>query len=334
MPSAESPARGARDGLDGGQRLDTKGVDVRPATQLGPVAQLQWVDVEVLVVDISYQRDADGRNSLRRIGKIAERFDWRKFAPVVVSPVIGGLYAIVDGQHRTRAAMVCGIGKVPCAIDQADAVGQAEAFEAINNQVTSVSSQQIFRARIAAGDAEALRIKALADEAGVVIMTSHKSATQARPEETMALGAITRAIAFHGEVTTRIALTRLRRASTDGHRALVASNTTALIDALSERPDLGRATDLEARSSRVDYARLRSESIRLAVVDPSQRQTLHLRDLMIRALAGPEVGEDSKLGPGRRTMSRRGRGVSLIRSSTSGPPSTGCAGSPASHHRV
>ena len=36
--------------------------------------------------------------------RIAEQFDWRLFAPVIVAPIEGGLFAVIDGQHRTHAA--------------------------------------------------------------------------------------------------------------------------------------------------------------------------------------------------------------------------------------
>ena len=90
------------------------------------------------------------------------------------------------------------------------------------------------------------------------------------------------------------ALRLLRLASTDGRRCVIANNVTALTDALAERPDVETAPDLLAISAAVDYGALRSEGMRLAVVDPSRRQTLHLRDLMIDALgrARPAVAAE------------------------------------------
>jgi ParB-like nuclease domain len=66
-----------------------------------------------LVVDVTYQREI-GRRGAVNVNQIAENFDWSKFAPVIVAPVEGGQFAIVDGQHRTAAAMLRGQEKVPC----------------------------------------------------------------------------------------------------------------------------------------------------------------------------------------------------------------------------
>src|ERR1700722_8255050 len=79
----------------------------------GPVPMLQWVEVGELVIDSSYQR-AIGRRGTINIKGIAENFDWSKFAPVIVAPVEGGKFAVVDGQHRTTAAMLRGVESVPC----------------------------------------------------------------------------------------------------------------------------------------------------------------------------------------------------------------------------
>jgi hypothetical protein len=79
---------------------------------------------------------------------IAENFDWSKFAPVIVAPVEAGRFAIVDGQHRTTAAVLRGQKTVPCQIVQADRAKQAEAFAAVNGNVTKTNAQQLFHARL------------------------------------------------------------------------------------------------------------------------------------------------------------------------------------------
>ena len=70
----------------------------------GPAPMLSWLPVEQFVVDDTYQREV-GKRGRSNVQHIAEHFDWSKFAPVIVAPVEGGLYAIVDGQHRTTAAI-------------------------------------------------------------------------------------------------------------------------------------------------------------------------------------------------------------------------------------
>ncbi|MEP9354897.1 ParB N-terminal domain-containing protein [Xanthobacter sp. KR7-65] len=69
--------------------------------------------VQKLVVDPEYQREMS-RRGVSNVRRISENFDWSKFAPVIVAPVEGGRFAVVDGQHRTTAAMLRGIESVPC----------------------------------------------------------------------------------------------------------------------------------------------------------------------------------------------------------------------------
>lgn len=139
-----------------------------PPASLGPAPQLTWLAIEQLVIDESYQRDVtnQGRKNVRAI---AENFSWTFFAPVIVSPIEGGKYAIIDGQHRTTAAALIGVKEVPCALVIADRVTQAKAFRAINGQVTKMHPLQIFQARLAEGDEAALRAVAMAGAAGVSI---------------------------------------------------------------------------------------------------------------------------------------------------------------------
>ncbi len=81
----------------------------------GPAPVLLWIEIQNFVVDTEYQREI-GKRGRQNIRLIAENFDWSKFAPIIVAPIEGGLYAIVDGQHRTTAAMIRGFEKVPCQI--------------------------------------------------------------------------------------------------------------------------------------------------------------------------------------------------------------------------
>lgn len=104
----------------------------------GPAPQLEWIKIEKLVVDGQYQRGISRRGAAN-IAQIAEHFDWSKFAPVIVAPLEGGQYAIVDGQHRTTAAMLREVPSVPCQIVQADRAKQAAAYAAVNGNVTKTT---------------------------------------------------------------------------------------------------------------------------------------------------------------------------------------------------
>jgi hypothetical protein len=81
------------------------------------------------------------------------------FTPVVVAPAGSSRYAIVDGQHRTTAALICGADRVPCAIIECNRGEQAAAFRAINGTVTALNTMQLHHAAIAAGDVKAKQIE-------------------------------------------------------------------------------------------------------------------------------------------------------------------------------
>ena len=132
----------------------------------GPAPFLEWIEIEKLVVDSAYQREI-GRRGTLNVCQIAENFDWSKFAPVIVAPIEGGQFAIVDGQHRTTAAILRAQKKVPCQVVQADRAKQAAAYAAVNGNVTETTAQQLYHAKVAARDPQALILADVCAAAGV-----------------------------------------------------------------------------------------------------------------------------------------------------------------------
>jgi hypothetical protein len=163
----------------------------------GAAPLLQWVAVERLVVDPAYQREI-GNTGRRNVAKIAAEFRWSRFSPVIVSPVAGGKLAIVDGQHRVTAAALRGFDQVPCQIIIADVAEQADAFRAINGAVTKMSAMQIHAAAVVAGEPAAVELDRACAVAQVTILRYPKGLETIRPGETMAVGALRRALADHG----------------------------------------------------------------------------------------------------------------------------------------
>lgn len=153
-------------------------------TSLGPLPEQRWIDIALLRVDETYQRPIAG-NGERNVRRIFKAFNWTMFAPVVVCPVEGGFYAVVDGQHRTTAALMCGVTQVPCLVIQADGPAQARAFHAINGNTTAMNASTLYRAKLAAGDPDALRIASIAQRANVRIHTSKPSWEGLKPRETL-----------------------------------------------------------------------------------------------------------------------------------------------------
>lgn len=160
-----------------------------PDASLGPAPEQRWLSVAMLVVDERYQRPITAAGGVN-IRRIARKFSWLNFAPVVVSPIAGGKYAIVDGQHRTTAAASIGIDSVPCLIIQADVAQQAAAFSALNAGMVRMHRLALYHAALAAGEAQAKAIDAAAREADVTIVRSPVVAHEMKPGQTMAVGAI------------------------------------------------------------------------------------------------------------------------------------------------
>ncbi|QIB34773.1 DUF6551 family protein [Ancylobacter pratisalsi] len=171
----------------------------------GPAPQLQWLDIDHLVVDPAYQRPIT-RAGRANIGKIAGEFRWSRFSPVIVSPVEGGRYAIIDGQHRVTAAAGIGIEAVPCQIVLATQGEQAESFTAINGATTRVTALALHRAAVAAGEPSAIAVAHVAARAGVKILAYPVATLDQELGQTMAVGAIAGVIARHGADVAVLAL--------------------------------------------------------------------------------------------------------------------------------
>lgn len=166
----------------------------RPVTiDPGPAPMLQWLRIEALVVDDSYQRELRPAN-WTAIRRIAARFKWSRFSPVFVAPVEGGRFAIIDGQHRTHAAAICGFAEVPCQIVQMSREEQAASFAAVNGLVTKVSNGQITKAALAAGEAWAIACHRAVADAGATLMLANNTTDNKKAGEVYALALIKRLV--------------------------------------------------------------------------------------------------------------------------------------------
>lgn len=162
----------------------------RPDT-VGPLCELKWLPIAALRVDPRYQRDISPKGR-RNVRSIAENFSWSRFATVVVAPLPDGLFAIVDGQHRTTAAAALGLAEVPCLVIAADAGEQARAFRAINAATTRVHPVQLHKAALAAGDREAGVVDDLCREAEIRILGYCIAGAQMKARETLSIEALYR----------------------------------------------------------------------------------------------------------------------------------------------
>lgn len=170
------------------RKIEFARIDPPEAIAPGSAPQLAWIEIEKLVVDDGYQRELTAHN-WRAIRKIAAQFHWSKFSPVFVAPIEGGLYAIIDGQHRTHAAAICGIVQVPCQIVQMTQGEQAAAFAAVNGLATKVTAGQIYKAALAAGEGWAVSLRQIAEDGGCRLMMSAGSSLTKKPGQIFGVAA-------------------------------------------------------------------------------------------------------------------------------------------------
>ncbi len=201
----------------------------------GPAPMMNWLEIHLLVVDDSYQR-AMGSLAWRHIIAIADNFDWSKFTPVIVAPVEGGFYAIIDGQHRTTAAFLHNIKKVPCCIVQADRAQQAAAFAAINSKVTRLRHNNIFHAELQAGDVFAARVANVAERAGVKIPRHKMSRRDMPPNGIIAVSSLKSIVAAYGDEVVISALQCITETGDGNPHMLQGILMRALAEVLSRRP--------------------------------------------------------------------------------------------------
>lgn len=174
---------------------------VAPADQ--PAPQVMWVEIGALVIDERYQRPID-RNNRAAILRIAGDFRWSRFSPVLVSPIEGGRYAVIDGQHRVHAAAICGFRQVPAMVVLVDPREQALAFVEINTRQIRVSGYHLLRAALNAGEPWAVSSRRAVEAAGCYLMLYHESSNAKKPGQVYAVGLVRGLIeAGHGAAVTR-----------------------------------------------------------------------------------------------------------------------------------
>ena len=174
----------------------------------GPAPMLQWIKVADLIVDDGYQRPL-GKSNWTAIQKIAANFLWSRFQPLLVAPVEGGRFAIIDGQHRAHAAMLCGIEQVPAVAVMVGREEQSRAFAWVNSQTIKVTAWNVYKAALAAGEDWAVRADRATRSAGCTLMTYNKSGKDKQARELYCVVLIRRMIEQGLDEALTVGLTAL-----------------------------------------------------------------------------------------------------------------------------
>jgi hypothetical protein len=182
---------------------------------LGAPPSIEWIALDSLLVDESYQRSADTRQSASLIAAIAQGWDWRLCSPLMVSRRGDDLW-VIDGQHRLRAARERGdIGFLPCSVSRyASAAEEAQLFRQVNQHRKALTALDLFRAACAAGDGWSIKAAELIAVAGLSVST-HTNTAHLAPGALINVRGIVDALKRHGSAPVGAALLILGSAFAD-----------------------------------------------------------------------------------------------------------------------
>ena len=187
-----------------------KALTFRPA--VGAPLAVQFIAVEALEIDRTYQRSVETRAAQRLIGQIAADWDWRLCVPLLVSNRDGRLF-VIDGQHRLSAAKLRGdIPHLPCAVSSFASAGEEAAlFIRANRKRRVVNKVDDFRAAVAGGDEQAITINRLVCEAGLTIAET-PNPHAFRPGDIACVSGLHTALKHHGPAILSAVLTQMGEA--------------------------------------------------------------------------------------------------------------------------
>lgn len=181
--------------------------------QKGAPPTLEWIGIDRLQIDPSYQRATDGPNSRRIIVGMVRRWDWSLCQPLVVSRRADGSLFVLDGQHGKAGAEERGdIPHLPCVVLSGCANSEeAETFVALNTRRQKLSQADIFNGMLAAGDEEAKAMQIMLEQTGWRVVRHNNTACYTNGDLACA-PMLVKAVKSSGEAPVRNALTALREA--------------------------------------------------------------------------------------------------------------------------
>lgn len=218
---------------------------------IGGKPDLEWVSVDLIDVDSNYQRSI--KSAL--VDKILRQFSWTKFGAIVLSRQENGRFAVVEGQHRWKAATLHpDVKDVPAVVVEHESVAdEANSFLAINRDRVQVTSVEQYWAGLTAGDQTAKDIARVLHSAGcdVVPAPGHY-----RPNLTNSISAVQRCLKRYGDAATRRALLVIRGAWPNEPKALRGVLITSLARLIRANAETISDDDLIAAIRKQSYAKL------------------------------------------------------------------------------
>ena len=280
--------------------ISIDGFDPSTSTGAGATPSLQWLAIADLVVDPGYQRSIDGRGRAT-VRRIARSFLWSCFSPVVVAPVAGDKFAIIDGQRRATAAALAGFESVPCQVVMANRDEQAIARKAIIGVGHSNSRMQAHAAGLTVSEPCAVRLREICARAGVELLRYPVPVARQTPGQTMAIAAIAQCLERYGEETLITALQCVTQTNNNRRGVLngrMIKSLCAVLNSDHERRDSG-LTLLDAFDS-IDLLGLqRTASVEAARkgISPVHSVSHHIRRALDRLFPKNLVGARKENSP-------------------------------------
>lgn len=147
------------------------------------------VIISVPLADIDYPAEFQRALAEKRAKRIAESFDPAACGALLVSKR-DDRYVIVDGNHRLTALRALGYTTWPCVVLLGDEAAEPRLFVTVNTTRVRPTAMDLFRARLAGGDAIAQGIVDVCESMGVAIGSSGDHHN--RPMRTRAVVALER----------------------------------------------------------------------------------------------------------------------------------------------
>lgn len=140
----------------------------------GTFPVLQYTPPALLKIDSNYQRDINNPASRILIGRIAKDWNWDLCQPLVTVRRDGGDLYVIDGQHRLMAAKERGdVDQLPVVIvNLPSAESEAQLFVSFNRNRRPLKPLDIWKAALAAGDAETTSINGILRKHGLSVWSS------------------------------------------------------------------------------------------------------------------------------------------------------------------
>jgi hypothetical protein len=189
-----------------------------------------------LRIDPRYQREI-GRRGADNIVAIVPAFKWAKFTPVVVAPIGEGLFAIIDGQHRTTAASACAASN-PCPASSSRSTAPSRPTPSSPSMPTSRRCRRCSCTPRAwpPATSDAAELTEVCREADVTICRYPVPANKMKPGETLAVGMLQAVLAKFGRevlIAALCCITKTRRGNPGMIRKQIVEALCAVLEAES-----------------------------------------------------------------------------------------------------